>query len=345
MQTVTKMSLADSPDDDAYRTKLEQLTTEEIKDELDFLGSEPIKIKTTIAQEIYNSYQMFPKVMVWDMRSSKHYSMSHLKWSVNLPVDVFKSEDFLNFNPNKIIDEHLTLDWDKEMFKNRKRSMVFIVALRAWENQIFNQLADLFDKTKLETLKHKYSAEDILAVRNSVLLYMALRKDKTREVHLWRNSFNAIQGKYPFMCKFSGASLYMEPKKSNGYPSEILDRRLYLGDKTHACNETIIHNLGITHILNVSHNIPNTFEESKVLNVKYHRVSIEDNCDVPIELSFSVAFDFIDKAISSKKSSNMRMYQTKFDMVQNFANGRKKSAILVSSAAMMHDIIVDLKKK
>lgn len=44
----------------------------------------------------------------------------------------------------------------------------------------------------------------------------------------------------------------MDPKKSNGYPSEILDRRLYLGDKTHAQDKAVIHNLGITHILNVS---------------------------------------------------------------------------------------------
>jgi len=102
------------------------------------------------------------------------------------------------------------------------------------------------------------------------------------------------------MCKFGGSSLYLEPKKTNGYPTEILDRRLYLGDKTHASNEVILHNLGITHILNVSHNIPNTFEEAKNMNITYKRVSIEDNEDVPINLSFNLAYDFIESALNPK---------------------------------------------
>lgn len=121
-------------------------------------------------------------------------------------------------------------------------------------------------------MKEKYSSQDILATKNSILLYRAFKNDKTREVYICRNSFNAIQGKYPFMCKFKGHSLYMEPKKCNGYPSEIIDRRLYLGDATHAKNQTIMHNLGITHILNVSTNIPNSFEDSKSMNITYQKI-------------------------------------------------------------------------
>lgn len=121
-----------------------------------------------------------------------------------------------------------------------------------------------------------------------------------------------------------------------------MDRRLYLGDSTHAGNETIMHNLGITHVLNVTHNVANTFEESKNLNITYQRISIEDNSDVPIELSFSVAYDFIENALSLKKKANMRLFQTKFDVLQNFVNNRRKSSILVSSAAMTHQIILNL---
>ena len=147
------------------------------------------------------------------------------------------------------------------------------------------------------------------------------------------------------MCKFNGSSLYLEPKKSNGYPSEIIDRRLYLGDSSHAKNATIIHNLGITHILNVTHDIPNTFEESKTLNISYQRVSIEDCSDVPIELSFNIAYDFIEKAISKKKTGKMRFFSTKFDLVQNFADSRKKSMVLVSSAAPTNKAVLDLTRK
>ena len=260
---------------------------------------------------------------------------------MNLPVDTFRSQDFIDFNPQKIIDEVAETDEEKKMIKNRKRSMVFIVAHRLSATGIFDHLHDLFDKDT----QTQFKAEDILATKNSILLYRALKLEKTREVYLCRNSFNVIEDKYPFMCKFGGCNLYIEPKKTNGYPNEILDRRLYLGDKTHAENEAIIHNLGITHILNVSHNIPNTFEESKTMNVKYQRINIQDRKEVPIDLSFDLAYEFIEDALSTKKRSNTRMLKTKFDVVQNFTDSRKKSASLISSAVAIHEIILDLSNK
>lgn len=188
----------------------------------------------------------------------------------------------------------------------------------------------------------RFSAEDILATRNALLLYKALRNDKTREVYISRNSFNAIEGKYPFMCKFAGSSLYLSPKKTNGYPSEILDRRLYLGDQTHAKNKTIIHNLGITHILNVSDCIPNEFEESKTLKLTYHKINIEDCADVPIHLSFNLAYDFIDNAISPKKMPKARTFQTQFDLVQLFNDSKRQAAALIPAAARTNSFQLDL---
>ena len=246
-----------------YDEILWEHTEEDYKAEIDFIGSEPFIIKTTNAQEFFNYYQLFPKVIIMDMRSKEQYGHWHIKKSINFPVDVFKSDDFIHFKPSKILEENLTLAVDKEMFKNRKRSIVFIVSHRVCTTTIFEYLHYLFDPEKIQYLKSKYEAEDILATRNAVLLYQALKKDKTREVYICRNSFNALQSKYPFMWRFKGSSLYLEPKRSNGYPSEIIDRRLYLGDKTHAENETILMNLGITHILNVTHDIENTFEGSK----------------------------------------------------------------------------------
>ena len=103
-----------------------------------------------------------------------------------------------------------------------------------------------------------------------------------------------------------------------------------------------MHNLGITHILNVSGSIPNTFEESKTMKMTYHRINIEDNKDVPIQLSFNLAYDFIESAISPKKVAKTRLYQVKFDLLQNFVDTRKQSLALVSSAAKTHNIILDL---
>ena len=53
-------------------------------------------------------------------------------------------------------------------------------------------------------------------------------------------------------------------KLTNTYPSEILDRRLYLGDHFHCKDFSVLHNLGITHILNVSDKIPSHYAGDKV---------------------------------------------------------------------------------
>jgi len=203
------------------------------------------------------------------MRSEEHYQNCHFKSSINISLEKAMKDDFINFDAKEFMSKFIVKDENKEKFKSRKRSVVVIVAHRVCSVEIFKNLNQLYDHDKVEEIKAKYSSQDILATKNSILLYKAFKQEKTREVYICRNSFNAIQGKYPFMCKFKGHSIYMDPKKCNGYPSEIIDRRLYLGDATHAKNPTIMYNLGITHILNVSTNIPNTFEDSKGMNINY----------------------------------------------------------------------------
>lgn len=158
-----------------YEDIINEFTEEDFKAEIDFIGQEKLTLKTTNAQEMYNIYQSYPHILVWDLRAKKHYDNWHLKWSVNLSIDDFKDDDFFNFNPDKIIEEHLELKVDKDSFKRRKRSMVFIVAHRMWKTHIFQYLADLFDFSKIQEMKNKFSAQDILATRNSVLLYKALK--------------------------------------------------------------------------------------------------------------------------------------------------------------------------
>ena len=57
-----------------YDEILDNIRDEDISAELDFLGSKKMTIRTTNAQEIYNHYQMFPKILVFDLRDSKLYS-------------------------------------------------------------------------------------------------------------------------------------------------------------------------------------------------------------------------------------------------------------------------------
>ena len=108
-----------------YDSLLDSLTSEIYKSEIDFLGSEPMTIKTTNAQEIYNHYQMYPKILVFDLRDSSRYGECHLKCSVSMPINVYTSDHFINFKP-KVIQDEFELKVDQEGFKHRKRSMCFI---------------------------------------------------------------------------------------------------------------------------------------------------------------------------------------------------------------------------
>lgn len=157
-----------------YDGILESLGEEDFKQEIDFIGSEPVRIKTTNAQQIYNFYQIFPQVLICDMRDSSHFNNCHLNCSINLPVNKIKGDDLINFDPKKIMESLKTKE-DKDRFKKRKRSLVVIVAHRTCTTDIFKYLPDLFDTEKALDLRHKFNSQDILATRNSVLLYKALK--------------------------------------------------------------------------------------------------------------------------------------------------------------------------
>jgi len=58
--------------------------------------------------------------------------------------------------------------------------------------------------------------------------------------------------------------------------------------------------LGITHVLNVSDDIPNYFETNNCFNINYENIFIEDTEDAPIHHYFSRAFNFIDQALFPK---------------------------------------------
>ena len=92
----------------------------------------------------------------------------------------------------------------------------------------------------------------------------------------------------------------------------------------------------------MSESVPNMFEESKSLNITYHKINIEDNEDVPIQMSFNLAFDFIEKAISPKRLAKSKIIQTNFDVLTQFMDNRKQSASLVHSVAKTNNILLDL---
>lgn len=50
--------------------------------------------------------------------------------------------------------------------------------------------------------------------------------------------------------------------------------------------------------MNVTNNIPNYFEEDGSIGIEYLKINIEDNSDVPIKLSFPVAYEYLENAFN-----------------------------------------------
>lgn len=47
-----------------FDAQLDNLTEEDFKSTIEFIGPDPLKISTINAQDIFNAFQMFPKVLV-----------------------------------------------------------------------------------------------------------------------------------------------------------------------------------------------------------------------------------------------------------------------------------------
>ena len=94
-----------------------------------------------------------------------------------------------------------------------------------------------------------------------------------------------------------------------GYPNEIIDNKLYLGDAFQASRVQIFNNLKITHVINCTITVKNHFEKNcQCLNdytksIEYLRVPIDDKNSDLISDYFEKTFDFIENAFNSTKSN------------------------------------------
>ena len=96
-----------------------------------------------------------------------------------------------------------------------------------------------------------------------VLLIKAFRNEKIREIYLLAGGHAHLEIRYPYLCLNNQQLIYTIP--SYHYPCEIIPAKLYLGDQFHAQDYTILQNLKVTHILNVTKRIPNKFTDHGII--------------------------------------------------------------------------------
>jgi len=83
-------------------------------------------------------------------------------------------------------------------------------------------------------------------------------------------------------------------------PSEILPF-LYIGSRRDAANTKLLQSLGITHILNATHDCP-CFDEA---SFKYHRIPVKDTWNQDLPSFFAPAFEFINLAKATENAKCM----------------------------------------
>ena len=67
-----------------------------------FLGNkEPMQVRVTTSQQIVNMNDHKDVALVFDMRSEKQYAQCSLDKSVNLPIEKFSEDCFINWEKSK----------------------------------------------------------------------------------------------------------------------------------------------------------------------------------------------------------------------------------------------------
>lgn len=166
--------------------------------------------------------------------------------------------------------------------------MVFLIAFE-------HLIPDNFDFTNFDIIESEFSP-DCASFRNALMLLKCFTKEKHRDVYLCKTPMERISVEYPFIWDYK-STMKSGITDPSIYPSEIFENWLYLGSGNSAKNELVIQSLGITHILNVSDNVPNYFENDPHFKITYENINIEDQEDAPLHISFEQAFEFIENAL------------------------------------------------
>ena len=159
--------------------------------------------------------------IVLDMRSNTAFNQCSLNKSINFPIERFTEKNFIDWKKQSVSvekDSNMFLDDEiKKAFINRKRRWIFIIVsekttslkrmllkMHAFGNR--EALAALVAEMKTED-----EQRDLLSLRNALLIYMALKNERCREMDFCFDGFEHFRNQYPHFCRDSSGEL-VQPK-------------------------------------------------------------------------------------------------------------------------------------
>ena len=122
-------------------------------------------------------------------------------------------------------------------------------------------------------------------------------------IYIMNAGFDAFQNKFPFLCTQNEDQTTYTTQTTN-YPSQIINDKLFIGNIESGRNKNILQQLGITHIVNATADIPCYHQSDNKLNIKYLQIFVDDHVNEDISIYFEETTRFIHNTLNEKDKEN-----------------------------------------
>ncbi|XP_074608791.1 dual specificity protein phosphatase 7-like [Acropora palmata] len=244
-------------------------------------------------------------LLLLDCRPFAEFARSHVRGAINLTIPSLMLRR-LKKGANFAISSFITSDEGKAQFN---RNLLHASGIVLYDS-VTSDLSAVCTNSALGVLLKKFS------------------EDVNTPVWLLEGGFTKFERKYPAFCdlgedvdrpilSLSGLTIQdsennREPLKTEPSTPQVTDHQesrvkvpvqilpyLYLGSEKDSSDLDILTKYGISYVLNVTHDKPNSFEH--LPGFKYKKLPVEDNWRANLSDLFPEAFDFIDEGIKQNR--------------------------------------------
>lgn len=262
-----------------------------------------------VCVDVFNSIWAMNAPTVIDIRTTEDFQKGHIPRAINIPVT---ADDLALAVSLKDLEERVELK-DRRNYTSRLMRQICICGYNTSAEVTTSSLAvELMDTISQTWMSASAAASAVSSYGREVdqcVLYIAgllLEEKAATTVDILSGGADSYLEHYPHVvCKFSeeekaGTTPHTHIKSFPAFPSEILDHAIYLGTEIDSSKIEQLEKLGITHILNISRENPNHFEDQ----IQYCKIDIDDEAIAPITTHFETAFSYLDKALEDTEKSN-----------------------------------------
>ncbi|CAI5723352.1 unnamed protein product [Hyaloperonospora brassicae] len=228
---------------------------------------------------LYNQVQASRGMILIDTRSKAEYEQDSIPSALSIPP--MAGCETLEDVEKQLVDDQ------RYLFSSKKRKLRDVVL---FGDAVKKSVAD--DGVDA---KHNASGSWLRQLEQLII-----DDGLVTSVKLMYDGFLTFKYRYPFYTtsalidEISGQLKRTKSGTHNlNYPNEVLEGFLFLGNMWHAQSKQVMSHLAITHVVNASLDVGNTFESD---GVKYLNVTIKDRPEADISLYFDAAYRFIESA-------------------------------------------------